>query len=147
MEPSYEALRLKNQLCFPLYLCSKEIVRRYGPMLDELNLTYTQYIVMMYFWEVERSNAKELSRALLLDPSTLTPILKKLEQKGYLSRSRDPADERNLVVTLTESGAALQDAALGVPTRMGCCLGLTEDEAAALGAIIHKILTNIEKEL
>ena len=76
MPDRYEALRLRNQLCFPLYLCSKEIVRRYGPMLDELNLTYTQYIVMMYFWEVGTSNAKELSRALLLDPSTLSPVLK-----------------------------------------------------------------------
>ncbi len=147
MTDAYESLRLRNQLCFPLYLCSKEITRLYGPMLERLNLTYTQYVVMMYFWEQRRSNAKELSKALLLDPSTLTPILKKLEQKGYLSRMRDPQDERNLVITLTEEGAALQDAALDIPARMGGCLGLTDDEALALGALIGKVLNNIEKEL
>ena len=147
MPDRYEALRLRNQLCFPLYLCSKEITRRYQPMLDGLNLTYTQYVVMMYFWEVGRSNAKELSRALLLDPSTLTPLLKKLEQKGYLARSRDPADERNLVITLTEAGASLQDRALDIPARMGCCLGLTGDEARTLDALIRKVLSNVEKEL
>ena len=147
MTDAYESLRLRNQLCFPLYLCSKEIVRLYGPMLEQLNLTYTQYIVMMYFWERRRSNAKELSKALLLDPSTLTPILKKLEQKDYLSRMRDPGDERNLVITLTEEGAQLQSAALDIPSRMGCCLGLTDEEAAALGTLIGKVLNNIEKEL
>ncbi len=147
MGASYDPLRLRNQLCFPLYLCSKEIIRLYGPMLDGLNLTYTQYVVMMYFWEVGRSNARELSRALLLDPSTLTPILKKLEQKGYLSRARDPADERNLVVALTDAGAALRDAALDIPARMGCALGLTPQEAETLCGLIGKILNNIEKEL
>ncbi len=147
MSDRYEALRLRNQLCFPLYLCSKEITRRYQPMLDALNLTYSQYVVMMYFWEVGRSNARELSRALLLDPSTLTPMLKKLEQKGYLTRARDTADERNLVITLTEEGASLRDRALDIPARMGCCLGLTEDEARTLDALVRKVLSNVEKEL
>ena len=147
MAESYEPLRLRNQLCFPLYLCSKEITRLYGPMLEELNLTYTQYIVMMYFWEVERSNAKELSRALLLDPSTLTPILKKLEQKGYLARERDPKDERSLVIHLTDAGEALKDDALEVPARMANCLGLSPEEAMRLGELIGKVLNNIEKEL
>ena len=147
MEDAYETLRLRNQLCFPLYLCSKEIVRRYGPMLEDLNLTYTQYIVMMYFWEVGTSNAKELSRTLLLDPSTLTPVLKKLEQKGYLSRDRDPADERNLVIGLTDAGRALRDDALHIPAQMGCRLGLSPDEARTLGNLIGKVLNNIEKEL
>lgn len=147
MEEKYEALRLCNQLCFPLYLCSKELTRRYQPMLDKLNLTYTQYVVMMYFWELGGGSAKDLSQALLLDPSTLTPILKKLEQKGYLERSRDPRDERSLCIRLTEAGLALRDAALEVPARMANCLGLTEGEAAQLGALIAKVLTNIEKEL
>ena len=147
MQDKYESLRLRNQLCFPLYLASKEITRRYQPMLDKLNLTYTQYIVMMYFWEYERGSARDLSRALLLDPSTLTPVLKKLEQKGYLGRSRDPADERSVIITLTDAGAALKDAALDVPRQMGGCIGLSEDEAALLGTLIHKVLTNIEKEL
>ena len=147
MTDKYEPLRLRNQLCFPLYLCAKEITRRYQPLLDGLNLTYTQYIVMMYFWEVGSSSAKALSRALLLDPSTLTPILKKLEEKGFLTRRRDPEDERSLVIALTDEGRALRDAALEVPARMGKCMDLTEEEAAAMGRIVSKILTNIEKEL
>ena len=147
MDDCYEALRLRNQLCFPLYLCSKEITRRYQPMLDKLNLTYTQYVVMMYFWEMGSGSAKELSRALLLDPSTLTPVLKKLEQKGYLARSRDPEDERSLIVALTEAGAALREPALEVPARMSCSIGLSAEEARTLGMLVGKVLMNIEKEL
>ena len=147
MEGRYEALRLRNQLCFPLYLCSKELTRRYQPLLDKINLTYTQYVVMMYFWEMGSASAKDLSHALLLDPSTLTPVLKKLEQKGFLDRARDPGDERSLVITLTEQGRALQDEALAIPAEIGSCVGLTEAEAVQLGALIGKVLTNIEKEL
>ena len=88
MEDKYEALKLKNQLCFPVYLCAKEIQRKYAPFLDKLNLTYTQYVVMMYFWEHGGSNVKAIGNALLLDPSTLTPLLKKLEAKGYITRTR-----------------------------------------------------------
>ena len=147
MEAKYEALRLGNQLCFPLYLCAKEVTRRYQPMLDKLNLTYTQYVVMMYFWEAGSSSAKDVSRALLLDPSTLTPILKKLEQKGFLARSRDPLDERSLIIRPTEAGEALRDAALDIPPRMARCLGLSGEEAEQLGALVGKVLSNIEKEL
>ena len=147
MDGRYEALRLRNQLCFPLYLCSKELTRRYQPLLDGINLTYTQYVVMMYFWEMQRASAKEVSRALLIDPSTLTPVLKKLEQKGFLSRERDPSDERSLAIALTEAGAALQDQALDIPQRIGGCVGLTEEEARTLGALIGKVLINIEKEM
>ncbi len=147
MADPYESLRLRNQLCFPLYLCSKEITRRYQPMLDKLNLSYTQYVVMMYFWEMGGGSAKDVSRALLLDPSTLTPVLKKLEQKGYLTRRRDPQDERSLIIHLTEAGERLQDEALSVPEKMANCLGLSADEAIRLGELIGKVLMNIEKEL
>ena len=147
MEQKYEALRLRNQLCFPLYLCSKEMTRRYQPLLDKLDLSYTQYVVMMYCWEMGGGSAKDISRALLLDPSTLTPILRKLERKGYLTRARDPADERSLSIRLTDAGLALRDQALEVPARMANCLGLSEGEAFQLGSLIAKILTNIEKEL
>ena len=147
MPDKYESLRLHSQLCFPIYLCSKEIVRRYTPMLEALDLTYTQYIVMMYFWEFERGTVKAVSQALLLDPSTLTPVLKKLERKGFLSRRRSDSDERSVDISLTETGRALQDAALGVPTRMGKCLDLTYEEARTLGALITKALMNIEKEM
>ena len=147
MEARYESLRLKNQLCFPIYLCAKELVRRYQPMLDKLDLTYTQYVVMMYLWEADSGSARDLSRALLLDPSTLTPVLKKLEQKDYVARARDPRDERSLIITLTDRGAALRERALDIPARMGDCLGLTPDEGVALGTLIAKALKNIEKEL
>ena len=146
MEEKYEVLRLKNQLCFPIYLCAKEIQRRYAPLLDKINLTYTQYVVMMYFWEYGSSNVKTLGKTLLLDPSTLTPLLKKLEAKGYLTRTRSPEDERNLIVELTESGRALQEKALEIPAQIGKCMDLTEQEAVTLYKIINKVLTNVEKE-
>ena len=146
MTDKYALLRLRNQLCFPLYLCSKEITRRYQPMLDELNLSYTQYVVMMYFWEMGGGSATDISRALLLDPSTLTPILRKLESKGYIARTRDPQDERSLKIELTDAGRALQDSALSVPARMADCLGLSREEAVQLGSLLGKIMINIEKE-
>ncbi len=120
--------------------------RRYAPLLDGLNLTYTQYVVMMYFWEHGSSNVKTLGRALLLDPSTLTPLLRKLEEKGYLTRTRSKEDERNLIVELTDRGAALQDEALEVPEKIGKCLDLSEEEAVQLYRILYKVLQNIEKE-
>ena len=142
-----EDLRLKNQLCFPIYLCAKEITRKYGMLLDKLDLTYTQYIVMMYFWEMKSSNVKELGKTLMLDPSTLTPILKKLETKGYLKRTRSAADERNLSITLTETGEALAEEALPIHDRMCGCIGLDEEEARTMFMLTAKVLANIEKEL
>ena len=146
MEDKYEALKLKNQLCFPIYLCAKEIQRRYTPYLDRLNLTYTQYVVMMYFWEHGGSNVKAIGETLLLDPSTLTPLLKKLEAKGYVTRTRSKEDERNLIIELTESGEALKDQAVEIPAQMGKCLALSEDEATSLYKILYKVLLNIEKD-
>ena len=146
MEDKYEALKLKNQLCFPIYLCAKEIQRRYTPYLDRLNLTYTQYVVMMYFWEHGGSNVKAIGETLLLDPSTLTPLLKKLEAKGYVTRTRSKEDERNLIIELTESGEALKDQAVEIPAQMGKCLALSEDEATSLYKTLYKVLLNIEKE-
>ena len=147
MESEYDSLTLKNQLCFPLYLCSKEIIRRYTPFLNELNLTYTQYIVMMYFWEKRCSNVKEISKTLLLDSSTLTPLLKKLETKGYITRVRSHDDERNLQVAVTNLGMELRDKALGIPQEMFKCMGLTLAEAEDLYRLIYKILRNVEEDL
>ncbi len=144
MSDKYEPIRLRNQLCFPLYLCAKEVTRRYAPFLDELDLTYTQYIVMMYLWEQQKCTVKEMGEALLLDPSTLTPLLKKLESKGYITRTRSETDERSLNIALTEKGDALKDKALKVPEQMKCCIGLTPEEGAQLGQLIMKILTNVE---
>ena len=104
MMDRYDCLKLKNQICFPLYACSKEIIRRYKPFLDRVDLTYTQYIAMMALWENEKMNVRELGRCLFLDSGTLTPVLKKLENKGYIARSRSKEDERNLIVTVTDKG-------------------------------------------
>lgn len=142
----YEALKLKNQLCFPIYLCSKEIINKYTPILEEINLTYTQYIVMMYFWEKKESNVKELGNAILLDSSTLTPVLKKLEAKGFIKRERSKEDERNLIIRLTEEGEKLKDKALDIPAKMGKCINLTEEEAKAFYSLIYKVLVNVKNE-
>ena len=142
----YDCLSLKNQLCFPIYLCSKEIIRKYTPLLDELNLTYTQYIVMMYFWEKEKSNVKEIGQTLLLDSSTLTPLLKKLETKGYITRVRSSVDERNLDIKITKKGMDLRDKALSIPSKMQKCIDISSSEAKTLYEIIYKILKNTLKE-
>ncbi len=144
MERDNDTLKLKNQLCFPIYLCSKEIIRKYTPLLEELDLTYTQYIVMMYFWEKEKSNVKEIGKTLLLDSSTLTPLLKKLEKKGYVTRVRSSIDERNLEVAITDKGKQLKEKALSIPEKMGKCVNLSKEEAETLYKIMYKILTNVE---
>lgn len=146
MEQKYEALTLKNQLCFPIYLCSKEIIRKYTPLLSKLDLTYTQYIVMMYFWEKRKSNAKEISETLLLDPSTLTPLLKKLEAKNYVQIARSTTDGRNLEIEITEKGLDLRDQALTVPGKVSKCIDLTKEEAETLYKLMYKILLNTQKE-
>ena len=142
----YDSLILKNQLCFPIYLCSKEIIRRYTPILDDLDLTYTQYITMMYIWEHNTSNVKDISDALFLDSGTLTPLLKKLEAKEYITRTRSLKDERNLDVTITKKGLALRDKALSVPCEMGKCINLSEDEVKTLYSLMYKIVGNLSKE-
>jgi len=143
MEKKYESLKLENQLCFPLYACSKEVVKKYKPFLDELDLTYTQYITMMVLWDKKSVNVKELGEELFLDSGTLTPLLKKLEAKGYLSRERSKNDERNLVVTITNKGEELKEKAVEVPFKMGQCVRLTKDEASELYRLLHKLLDNM----
>ena len=143
----YEELKLKNQLCYPIYLCSKEIIRKYSKYLDTIDLTYTQYVVMMYFWEVNKSNVKDLANTILIDSSTLTPLLKKLEQKGFIERNKDTVDERNLVLKLTKKGEKLKDKAKAIPKEMGKCLNLTDEESKTLYTILYKVLHNIEEEI
>ena len=128
MSDKYECLKLKSQLCFPLYACSKEIIRRYKPFLDQVDLTYTQYITMMALWENESMNVRELGQQLFLDSGTLTPVLKKLESKGYLERKRSKEDERNLIVTVTEKGWELRDESLSIPQSMSSCVRLLGSE-------------------
>jgi DNA-binding MarR family transcriptional regulator len=141
-DAKYDILKLDNQLCFPLYAVSKEIVRRYQPLLDPLDLTYTQYITMMVMWEKKCVTVKELGEKLYLDSGTLTPVLKKLESKGYVTRTRSKDDERNLMVTLTDSGEALKDEALEVPLKLSGCVNLSPDDAKTLYVLLKKLLTS-----
>ena len=140
MDKKYEALRLKNQLCFPLYAVSNLITRKYKPLLDELDLTYTQYIVMMVLWEETPVNEKYLCEALCLKSNTVTPLLQKLVKKGYIQKDKDPADERNMVISLTESGSSLRDKAVCVPETIAREFRITEEEAVFLYTVLYKML-------
>ena len=140
----YDALRLENQLCFPLYAASREVVKRYRPYLEPLGLTYTQYIAMMVFWVQRKCSVKELGEKLYLDSGTLTPVLKSLEAKGYVRRYRSTEDERVLLVELTDAGEKLRDEALEVPARVGGCVKLEPEEAAALYGLLYKLLGGLE---
>ena len=142
----YDALKLENQVCFPLYACTKELVRQYGPYLKELNLTYTQYIVMMVLWERERVSSRELAECLHLDYGTLTPVLKRLDQAGYLTRERAAEDERLLTLTLTEKGRKLKTNAVTIPPAIAECMGLTAEEFGALYKLTYKALKNMEEK-
>lgn len=136
----FEALRLENQLCFPLYAAAREVVKKYRPYLEAIGLTYTQYIAMMVLWEQKRITVKALGEALYLDSGTLTPLLKKLEKQGLLTRERSHTDERNLIVGITEKGEALQQDAVAVPAKMADCLRLSPEEARTLYTLLYKIL-------
>ncbi|WP_022748483.1 MarR family winged helix-turn-helix transcriptional regulator [Lachnobacterium bovis] len=140
MSDKYESLKIENQLCFPLYACSKEIIRRYNPILEKLDLTYTQYITMLVLWEKKSLNVKTLGECLFLDSGTLTPVLKKLEAKGLLTRERCKEDERLLNVNITQSGLALRDIAVEVPQKIKGCINLEPEEARMLYKILYKML-------
>lgn len=140
MSNKYDALKLDNQLCFPLYAVSKEIVRKYTPFLSEINLTYTQYIAMMVMWEDKEISVKNLGKRLFLDSGTLTPLLKTLEKKGLVKRARSKEDERVLLVSITDEGMALREKALDIPAKIGGCFELEQDEAIALYGALKKLL-------
>lgn len=144
MAEDYSALKLENQLCFPLYAAAKEVVRRYRPFLDKLDLTYTQYITMMVMWEEKEISVKDLGEKLFLDSGTLTPLLKSLEQKNYVRRRRSSEDERVLIVSLTETGEKLKEKAVDVPYQMGGCIRLTKEEAVTLYGLLYKLLGDFE---
>ena len=139
-ENQYEALRLENQLCFPLYACAREVVKKYKPFLDDIDLTYTQYVTMMVLWEKPSVTSKEIGERLHLDSGTLTPVIKKLAEKGLVTRARSAEDERNLVVTLTDAGLALRDRAACIPGQMGRCICLSPEDAQALYRILYQLL-------
>lgn len=140
MEVSFDPLKLENQICFPLYACAKEIVKAYKPYLDELNLTYTQYITMMVMWEHKELRVKEVGKYLYLDSSTLTPLLKRLEEKGYVKRCRSTKDERDVIVSITDAGNALREKALSVPQRLTACVNIEPEKAQSLYTILYELL-------
>lgn len=139
-EKDFEVLKLDNQMCFPLYVCGKEITRIYKPLLEKLDLTYTQYVTMMVLWEEKSILLKDLGKKLFLDSGTLTPLLKKLEAKGYVTRQRGTKDDRDLLVTITKTGMDLRTKALHIPELISKCVALEEQEALSLYTILHKIM-------
>ena len=139
-ERKYEALKIENQLCFPLYACSRDVIKKYKPYLDKIDLTYTQYITMLVMWDRKEVNVKELGRRLYLDSGTLTPLLKKLESKGLLTRKRSTEDERNLVISITEKGERLKEEAAEIPEKLTQTLPLNQEEAVTLYHILYKLL-------
>jgi DNA-binding MarR family transcriptional regulator len=141
----YDCLKLENQLCFPLYACSKAITRHYKPFLDKYDLTYTQYITMMVLWEKREANVKDLGNCLYLDSGTLTPVIKKLETKGYISKTRSDKDERSVIVRITDEGLKLRDKIVEVPKAMGGCVNLSDEEAENLYKTLYKILGHFDE--
>ena len=135
-------LLLKNQLCFPLYACARTVIARYKPHLDELALTYTQYVTMLVLWEHGELTSREIGRLLYLDSGTLTPLLKKLEARGLIERLRSEKDERNLTVRITDEGMALRERAKDIPDKVCACMPLSEDEQKQLYALLYKLLEN-----
>ena len=142
----YDALLLSNQLCFPLYASSREIIKQYKPFLDEIDLTYTQYITMMVLWESRCVTVKELGQRLYLDSGTLTPLLKKMEGKGLLTRKRSEEDERSLLVTITQKGEALKERAANIPSKITEGVHLDKAEAEALYATLYTLLEQTSEE-
>lgn len=142
----YDCLLLENQLCFPLYVASKEVIRRYKPLLDTLDLTYTQYIAMMVIWKEKKLHVTELGKKLYLDTGTISPLIRKLKEKGYITLSRDKDDERVQIITVTDLGMKLREKALSVPEHMAKnrCIDLTIEEAILLKKILEKIIENKE---
>ena len=140
----YDPLLLRNQLCFPLYAAAREVVGRYTPLLSPLGLTYTQYIAMMVLWEKRSLTVKELGEYLYLDSGTLTPLLKKMEAQCIVSRQRNAADERSVIVSVTDAGEALREKAATIPERIGACLPLTKSEAETLYQLLYKVLHSIQ---
>ncbi len=135
-----EALRLDNQLCFPIYAASREVIKQYHPCLTDLNLTYTQYLVMLVLWESATVTEKEMGRRLHLDSGTLTPVLKSLEGKGFIVRTRSKEDERVVCVFLTEEGSALESRAAGIPSLISESIPLSAEERETLRLLLGKIL-------
>lgn len=141
---NFDALKLENQLCFPLYAAAREVIKLYRPHLDTLDLTYTQYITMMVMWAEKKISVRDMGKRLYLDSGTLTPVLKSLESKGYIRRYRSMEDERVLIVELTEEGSRLKTEAMEVPQQVGSCIRLEPEEAMQLYRLLYKVLDGMQ---
>lgn len=145
MTDNYEMLLLDRQLCFPLYAVSKEIVKKYKPFLDEIDLTYTQYITMMVLWEDRQLLVKELGARLFLDSGTLTPVLNTLEKKGFLVKKRSETDKRDVYAIVTEEGMSLRERAADIPAKLGNCVPLSAEDAVTLYRILHRMMDDLRQ--
>ena len=143
MEYDYhEAMKLDNQLCFPLYAAARNVTGMYTPWLKPLGLTYTQYIVFLVLWEKDGVSVTEIGEKLMLDNGTLSPLLKKMEQAGYVERRRSRGDDRVVEITLTEAGRALQEKAKDIPGNVAGCIELPPEKARTLYELLHELLEN-----
>ncbi|MBQ9015315.1 MAG: MarR family transcriptional regulator [Firmicutes bacterium] len=141
---NYDQLKLENQLCFPLYACARQVIGSYTPYLKKLGITYTQYIVFMVLWEQDGIPVGTLGAKLHLDNGTLTPLLKKMETAGFVTRTRSREDERVVIVTLTDKGWAMRDQAADVPMQVGSCISMDPEEAQTLYRLLYKIIDQID---
>lgn len=140
----YPQLKLDNQLCFPLYAAARKVVNEYNPLLKPYGLTYTQYIVFLALWEQGKVKVGDLGKRLHLDCGTLTPLLKKMEESGWISRCRCKVDERVVYVSLTEAGWEMQEEVKDIPERMGKCVSMNPEDAAQLYTLLYKLLNSMD---
>ncbi|MEU5116077.1 MarR family transcriptional regulator [Streptomyces longwoodensis] len=142
-DPAEGSLLLDDQLCFALYAASRAVIARYRPLLDELGLTYPQYLVLLVLWEQDEISVRELGAALQLESSTLSPLLKRLEAHGLLRRERRSDDERSVAIQLTGTGAALRERARAVPLAIGDAMGLTREQDALAKQLLRLLTENV----
>ena len=141
----YPQLKLDSQLCFPLYACARKVTNAYNPLLKPLGLTYTQYLVMLELWEKGEEKVGDLCHRLYLDCGTITPMLKKMEESGWLTRCRCKVDERCVYVALTEKGRTLREEVKDIPAKVGECISLPQEDAYQLYRLLHKLLDSMEE--
>ena len=147
MEYDYrEAMKLDNQLCFPLYAAARAVTSLYTPYLKPLGLTYTQYILFLVLWEKDGLTVGDICKRLMLDSGTLSPVLKKLRVQGYIDKQQSPADERSFLITLTDKGRALQEQARSIPLQVGSCVRMAPEKAKQLYALLYELLDNQSAE-
>jgi len=139
-----ECIKLENQICFSLYAASREVIKLYKSILDKHNLTYTQYLAMLVLWEEEKMTVKDIGKRLHLDSGTLTPLLKKLESMGLITRHRDVNDDRVVIIELTDTGLKLKSEILDVPGEVFCKLNISNDEAKELKRNLDNLLQSLE---